>query len=198
MHLREGRGTCAQGVSGSLRIGRCVQNGHTRGHGVWIWTRQSVWIWMLWGLLKVFLPKACAQWSLCRWSIAQSFEATAELGLWQRVNLTNMKECDVWCDCHVWLWPWSWLDFLNLSGCMLSSRLSRTSLDLYLNLGELLVIVTGKAEAFIYKSPSYNDVICLAGSWVSWMTKHENKRYKKGNNDESMSQPGSDEWVRSN
>ena len=40
---------------------------------------------------------------------------------------------------------------------MLSSRLSRTSLDLYLNLGELLVIVTGKAKAFIYKSPSYND-----------------------------------------
>ena len=40
---------------------------------------------------------------------------------------------------------------------MLSSRLSRTSLDLYLNLGELLVIVTGKAEAFIYKSLSYND-----------------------------------------
>ena len=40
---------------------------------------------------------------------------------------------------------------------MLSSRLSRTSLDLYLNLGELLVTVTGKAEAFIYKSPSYND-----------------------------------------
>ena len=41
---------------------------------------------------------------------------------------------------------------------MLSSRLSRTSLDLYLNLGELLVVfVTGKAEAFIYKSPSYND-----------------------------------------
>ena len=40
---------------------------------------------------------------------------------------------------------------------MLSSRLSRTSLDLYLNLGELLVIVTGKAEAFIYKSPNYND-----------------------------------------
>ena len=40
---------------------------------------------------------------------------------------------------------------------MLSSRLSRTSLDLYLNLGELLVFVTGKAEAFIYKSPSYND-----------------------------------------
>ena len=40
---------------------------------------------------------------------------------------------------------------------MLSSRLSRTSLDLYLDLGELLVFVTGKAEAFIYKSPSYNE-----------------------------------------
>ena len=56
---------------------------------------------MVWGLLKVFLPKACMQWSLCRRSIAQSFEATAELGLWQRVNLTNMKECDVcvWLSC---------------------------------------------------------------------------------------------------
>ena len=40
---------------------------------------------------------------------------------------------------------------------MLSSRLSRTSLDLYLNMGELLVVITGKAEAFINKSPSYND-----------------------------------------
>ena len=36
---------------------------------------------LLWGLLQVFLPKACMQWSLCRWSIAQLFEATAELGL---------------------------------------------------------------------------------------------------------------------
>ena len=57
----------------------------------------------VWGLLKVFLPKACMQRFLCRWSIVQSFEATAELGLWQRVNLTNMKECDIWCDCHMWL-----------------------------------------------------------------------------------------------
>ena len=40
---------------------------------------------------------------------------------------------------------------------MLSSRLSRTSLDLDLDLSELIVIVTGKAEAFIYNSPSYND-----------------------------------------
>ena len=80
-------------------------------------------------------PKACAQRSLCRRFIAQSFEATAKLGLWQKVNLTNNKECDVWCDCHVWLWPWSWLDFLNLTWHVLSSRLSRTSLDLYLNLG---------------------------------------------------------------
>ena len=40
---------------------------------------------------------------------------------------------------------------------MLSFRLSRTSLDLNLDLGELIVIVTGKAEAFIYKSPSYNN-----------------------------------------
>ena len=31
----------------------------------------------MWGLLKVFLPKACVQRSLCRRSIAQSFEATA-------------------------------------------------------------------------------------------------------------------------
>ena len=37
--------------------------------------------------------------------------------------------------CMGWLWLWSWLDFLNLSGCMLSSRLSRTSLDLDLDFG---------------------------------------------------------------
>ena len=47
----------------------------------------------LWGLLKVFLPKACAQRSLCRWSLAQSFEATA-IGSVTRVNLTNIR---VWC-----------------------------------------------------------------------------------------------------
>ena len=77
----------------------------------------------MWGLLKVFLPKACVQRSLCRWSIAQSFEATAELGLWQRVNLTNKKECDVWCDCDrdcdLTFWTWldvCWvLDFLELA-----------------------------------------------------------------------------------
>ena len=39
--------------------------------------------------------------------------------------------------------------FLDLTGRMLSSRLSRTSLDLDLDLGELIVIITGKAEAFI-------------------------------------------------
>ena len=33
---------------------------------------------MLWGLLKVFLPKACMQRSLCRWSIAQLFEANSD------------------------------------------------------------------------------------------------------------------------
>ena len=112
----------------------------------------------IWGLLKVFLPKACVQRSLSRWSLAQLFEATAELGLWQRVNLTNMKECDVWCDCHVWPWPWSWLASCTGLDVLLSSRLSRTSLDLDLDLGELIVIITGKAEAFIYKSPSYNNV----------------------------------------
>ena len=35
------------------------------------------------------------QQSLCRWSLAQSFEETAELSLWQRVNLTNRER--VWC-----------------------------------------------------------------------------------------------------
>ena len=75
-------------------------------------------LWMLWGLLKVFLPKACTQCSLCRQSLAQLFEATAELGLWQRVNLTNMKKSVMYgCDCHVLLRDnkrdltfWTWLD----------------------------------------------------------------------------------------
>ena len=77
----------------------------------------------MWGLLKVFLPKACPQWSLCRQSLAQLFEATAELDLWQRVNLTNMKECVIWCDCDCdcdlllvldWMYCWV-LDFLELA-----------------------------------------------------------------------------------
>ena len=51
----------------------------------------------VWGLLKVFLPKACAQQSLCRWSIAQSFKATA-IGSVTRGKLDKYeKECDVWC-----------------------------------------------------------------------------------------------------
>ena len=157
---------------------------------------------VVWGLLKVFLPKACTQWSLCRQSIAQSFKAIAELGLWQRVNLTNMKECDVWYDCHMWLWLWSWLDFLNLSGHMLSSRLSRTSLDWNLDFWVNLLFLLQVRQRPLYTNPQatmmQDDVICLVGSWVSWMTKHKNKKYKKGNNDESTSQPGSDRWVRSN
>ena len=50
----------------------------------------------LWGLLKVFLPKACAQWSLCRWSLAQLFKATA-IGSVTRGKLDKYeKECDIW------------------------------------------------------------------------------------------------------
>ena len=46
------------------------------------------------------------------------------------------------------------MDVAVMCYCMM---LSKTSLDLNLDLGELLVFVTVKAEAFIYKSPSYND-----------------------------------------
>ena len=92
----------------------------------------------VWGLLKVFLPKACVQRSLCRWSIAQSFKATA-IGSVTRGELDKYeKECDVWCvtvTYGVWLWLWSWLDFLTWLDVLLSSRLSRTSLDLNLDLG---------------------------------------------------------------
>ena len=83
---------------------------------------------LLWGLLKVFLPKACMQWSLCRQSIAQSFEATA-IGSVTRGKLDKYeKECDVWCvtvtrDCDrdrdlllVPDWTYCWvLDFLELA-----------------------------------------------------------------------------------
>ena len=157
----------------------------------------------VWGLLKVFLPEACAQRSLCRWSIAQSFEATAELGLWQRVNLTNMRKSVIYgCDCHVWLWPWSWLASCTGLDVLLSSRLSRTSLDLNLDFWVNLLLLLQVRQKPLYTNPQattmQDDTICLVGSWVSWMTKHENKKYKKGNNDKSMSQPGSDRWVRSN
>ena len=53
-------------------------------------------------MLKVLLPKACMQQSLCRQSLAQLFEATAIESV-MRVNLTNIRECDVGCDCHVLL-----------------------------------------------------------------------------------------------
>ena len=78
---------------------------------------------VLWGLLKVFLPKACAQRSLCRQSLAQSFEATA-IGSVTRVNLTNIKESVTYvCDCDrdrdlllVLDWTNCWvLDFLELT-----------------------------------------------------------------------------------
>ena len=71
----------------------------------------------VWGLLKVFLPKACMQQSL-----AQSFEATA-IGSVTRVNLTNIKESVMHvCDCDhehdlllVLDWTYCWvLDFLEL------------------------------------------------------------------------------------
>ena len=51
---------------------------------------------LVWGLLKVFLPKACMQQSLCRWSLAQSFKATA-IGSVTRGKLDKYeKECDIW------------------------------------------------------------------------------------------------------
>ena len=157
----------------------------------------------VWGLLKVFLPKACVQPSLCRWSLAQSFKATA-IGSVTKVNLTNMKESVMYvCDCHMLLrddkhdltfWTWLW--------CMLSSRLSRTSLDLNLDFWVNLLLLLQVRQRPLYTNPQatmmQDDAICLVGSWVSWMTKHENKKYKKGNNDKSTSQPGSDRWVRSN
>ena len=56
---------------------------------------------LVWGLLKVFLPKACVQQSLCRRSLGQSFEATA-IGSVTRGKLNKYeKECDVW----MWLSP---------------------------------------------------------------------------------------------
>ena len=116
-------------------------------------------MWPLWGLLKVFLPKACMQWSLCRWSLAQSFEATA-IGSVTRVNLTNMKESVTYgCDCRVLLRDdkrdltfWTWLDV-----CWVLDFLELALTKLW-TWGELIVIVTGKTEAFIYKFPSYNNV----------------------------------------
>ena len=63
------------------------------------------------------------------------------------MDVTVMCDCD--CDHDLLLvldWTYYWvLDFLELA------------LTYTLTLGELIVIITGKAEAFIYKSPSYND-----------------------------------------
>ena len=156
----------------------------------------------MWGLLKVFLPKACAQQSLCRRSLAQSFEATA-IGHVTRGKLDKYeKECDIWCvtvtcDCDrdCVLTSWTWLDV-----CWVLDFLELALTKLWLGLNFLLLLQVRQRP--LYTNPQattmQDDAICLVGSWVSWMTKHENKRYKKGNNDESMSQPGSARWVRSN
>ena len=47
-------------------------------------------------MLKVFLPKACTQWSLCRWSLAQSFEATAIRSVTRGKLDKYEKEYDIW------------------------------------------------------------------------------------------------------
>ena len=86
---------------------------------------------VVWSLLKVFLPKACVQWSLCRWSLAQLFEATANW-VCDEGKLDKYKRSVTYgCDCVTI--SVMWLDFLYLTGCMLNSRLSRTSLDLNLD-----------------------------------------------------------------
>ena len=131
--------------------------------GGWPWgmltQMQMVHVWMAWtarceGCLRYFYQKpvcceVCLRYftkSLCATVFMQTVYSTViwgkqQLGLWQGVNLINKRKSVMYgCNCHVWLWPWSWLDFLNLAWRVLSSRLSRTSLDLYLNLGELLVI----------------------------------------------------------
>ena len=65
-----------------------TRTGHIHSYQTWH-------AWPMWGLLKVFLPKACAQRSLCRWSLAQSFEATA-IGSVTRGKLDKYeRECDV-------------------------------------------------------------------------------------------------------
>ena len=72
---------------------------------------------VLWGLLKVFLPKACTQRSLCRRSLAQLFKATA-IGSVTRSKLDNYeKECDVWCvtvTCYCVTIRVTWLSGLDL------------------------------------------------------------------------------------
>ena len=137
----------------------------------------------VWGLLKVFLPKACVQLSLCRWSLAQSFKATA-IGSVTKVNLTNMKESVTYgCDCHVLLHDdkrdltfWTWLDMCWVLHFL---ELALTKLKLGVNLLLLLQV----RQRPLYTNPQattmQDNVIYLVGSWVSWMTKHENKKYKK-------------------
>ena len=63
-----------------------------------LWTREQRQL--VWGLLKVFLPKACAQQSLCRRSLAQSFKATA-IGSVTRGKLDKYERmwCMVWLSC---------------------------------------------------------------------------------------------------
>ena len=145
----------------------------------------------MWGLLKVFLPKACVQQSLCRWSLAQSFEATA-IGSVTRVNLKNIKESVTYvCDYHVWLWPRSWLASCTGLDILLSSRLK-----LWLGVNLLLLLQVRQRPLFTNPQATtmQDDAICLVGSWVSWMTKHENKKYKKGKNDnQQVSQAVTDE-----
>ena len=106
------------------------------------------------------------------------------------------------CDISMWLssvtaWQWAWLDFLDLTWCMLSSRLSRTSLDLNLDFWVNLLLLLQVRQRPLYTNPQattmQDDAICLVGSWVSWMTKHKNKKYKKTMTNQWVSQAVTDE-----
>ena len=64
------------------------------------------------------------------------------------------------CDCHMLLpddkHDVTWLLVLDWTYAEFQTFQNQPSLKLGL-LGELIVIITGKAEAFIYISPSYNN-----------------------------------------
>ena len=69
------------GGAGYSGIGHCVTLFFVAIVGwlvaVWIVGSLRASCGVLWGLLKVFLPKACMQRSLCRWSVAQLFKVAA-------------------------------------------------------------------------------------------------------------------------
>ena len=72
---------------------------------------------LLLGLLKVFLPKACMQRSLCRWSLAQSFKATANRSVTR--GKLDKYEKRVWCmdvtiTCYCVTISMTWLSGLDL------------------------------------------------------------------------------------